>query len=50
MLMKKEIEIMKKFLIVVLILLFMFAIIRITTSIYENIKGVNNAQVMLVHK
>ncbi len=37
---------MKKILIVVFVLLFMFAVIRITASTYENIKRKNNAQVM----
>ncbi len=36
---------MKKVLIVILVLLFVFAFIRITTSTYENIKRRNNAQV-----
>ncbi len=39
---------MKKILITILILLLVFALIRITTSTYENIKRRNNAHVMPV--
>ena len=39
---------MKKILISILILIFLFAFIRITTSTYENIKRRNNAQAMPV--
>ncbi len=37
---------MKKFIIVVLVLMLIFAVIRITTSTYENIKRGNNVQMM----
>ena len=39
---------MKKILITILILIVVFALIRITTSTYENIKRRNNAQAMPV--
>lgn len=39
---------MKKILVVILVLLFVFAFIRITTSTYENIKRTNNAHAMPV--
>lgn len=40
---------MKKFLIVILVLIFAFASVRIITSTYENAKQKNNAKAMNVH-
>ncbi len=41
---------MKKSLVIILVVLFVFALIRITTSTYENKERGNNVQVLPMHE
>ena len=47
---RRGVKTMKKIVVIVLILLFIFALIRITTSTYENNKRRNNAQAFPIFK